>query len=186
MAKGRIHVTGASGSGVSTLARGLATALGLQAFDTDDFFWQPTDPACCQKRPVADRLALMEQVFLPRSDWVLAGSLSGWGDAIIPRFSSVIFLTAPVSVRLDRLRRRECQRHGVAIAAGGELEKAHQGFLDWAMRYDDPGFSGRSRMGHEAWLADLPCPVIRLDGAQDAGRVLADALGALDGVSAGA
>jgi hypothetical protein len=33
----RIHVMGASGSGTSTLARGLANAFDSQAFDTDDF-----------------------------------------------------------------------------------------------------------------------------------------------------
>jgi adenylate kinase family enzyme len=33
---------GASGSGTSTLARGLANAFDSQAFDTDDFYWKPT------------------------------------------------------------------------------------------------------------------------------------------------
>ena len=74
----RIHITGASGTGTSTLARVLAGRLETQAFDTDDFFWRPTDPPFQARRPVADRLALMQDVFLPRADWVLAGSFSGW------------------------------------------------------------------------------------------------------------
>jgi hypothetical protein len=75
----RIHVLGASGAGTSTLARGLASALDSQAFDTDDFYWTPTDPPFTEKRPVAERLALMEALFLPRRDWVLSGSFTSWG-----------------------------------------------------------------------------------------------------------
>ena len=175
----RIHILGASGTGTSTLARGLAGALGSQAFDTDDFYWRPSDPPSVEKRPAAERLALMQEVFLPRSDWVLSGSMQGWGSPVIPRLTHVIFLTMAAGPRLALLRRRERQRHGAAIAPGGARERAYRGFLNWAMGYDDPEFTGRSRAGHEAWLAGLRCPVIRLDAAA-AREALLDA--ALDGL----
>lgn len=180
----RIHITGASGTGTSTLARALATRLETQAFDTDDFYWQPGDPPFRAKRPVADRLTLMEKVFLPRADWVLAGSFSGWGDPVVPRLTHVVFLTLPAGPRLARLRARERRRYGEAIAEGGAMAATFRGFLDWAMGYDDENFPGRSRRMHEAWLAGLPCPVIRLsaDAAPDA---LADqVVGALDAAAA--
>ena len=54
-----------------------------------------------------------------------------------------------VHVRLARLRAREIERYGEdAIAAGGELHDAHANFLAL----------------HEAWLATLPCAVVRLEG----------------------
>ncbi|MDJ0825126.1 MAG: adenylate kinase [Rhodobacter sp.] len=176
----RIHILGASGTGTSTLARGLASALGSQAFDTDDFFWLPTDPPFTDKRPAADRLALMRTVFLPRSDWVLSGSMTGWGDPVIPRLTHVVFLTMAAGPRLARLRRRERQRNGALIAPGGPRAGAYRGFLDWAMAYDDPDFTGRSRRRHEAWLDALTCPVIRLDAAGPAEALLAAALAALE------
>ena len=40
----RIHITGASGFGVSTLGGALAARLGCAHLDTDDFYWLPTDP----------------------------------------------------------------------------------------------------------------------------------------------
>jgi adenylate kinase family enzyme len=40
----RIHITGASGAGVSTLGCALADALAIPHHDTDDYFWQPTSP----------------------------------------------------------------------------------------------------------------------------------------------
>ncbi len=175
----RIHILGASGTGTSTLARGLATALHSQVFDTDDFFWRPTDPPFTDKRPAEERVQLMQELFLPRADWILSGSATGWGDALIPFFTHVIYLTTAAPARLARLRQREQQRYGAQIQPGGAREAAHHGFLDWAMGYDNDGFTGRSRRRHEAWMLSLPCPVIRLDADQAAEAVLARALAAL-------
>ena len=51
-----IHVTGASGSGVTTLARALAERLSVAHLDTDDFYWLPSDPPYQQKREIASRV----------------------------------------------------------------------------------------------------------------------------------
>jgi hypothetical protein len=37
-------------------------------------------------------------------------------------------------------------------------------FIEWASRYDDGGLDIRSFQKHQAWLASLPCRVLRLDG----------------------
>lgn len=176
----RIHILGASGSGTSTLARGLAGALGSQAFDCDDFYWQPTDPPFQTKRPIAEREELMQALFLPRADWVLSGSFTSWGQRITPRLTHVIFMALPAGMRLARLRRRERARYGVRIDPGNDLAAQYRTFLDWAMSYDDPGFTGRSRHVHEAWLSQLDVPVIRLDAALSAAQLLDRAVDALD------
>lgn len=182
----RIHIMGASGSGTSTLARGLASALATQAFDTDDFFWRPTDPAFTQRRPVSERLALMNELFLPRADWVLSGSCIGWGDQIIPRLTNVVFLTLPAGVRLARLRARERRRYGAEIEKGGSRNEAFLTFLDWAMSYDDPKFTGRSRQVHELWLEELECPVTRLEALDSVDVLVPRVLAALDARAASA
>lgn len=38
----RIHITGASGSGTTTLGKAIAKKYGIKHFDTDDFYWQKT------------------------------------------------------------------------------------------------------------------------------------------------
>jgi hypothetical protein len=42
----------------------------------------------------------------------------------------------------------------------------HLEFLAWAARYDDADEAIRSRRLHEAWLAELPCAVTRVDGTR--------------------
>lgn len=167
----RLLVIGASGAGTSTLGRAVANARATQHFDVDDFFWMPTDPPFIQRRRPADRVALMQALFLPRPDWVLSGSPIGWGDAVIPRLTHAVFLTLEPGQRLDRLARREARRWGARIAGEGDLTRQHRGFMEWAAGYDDPAFIGRSRAAHEDWLDRLNCPVLRLDGDASPGRL---------------
>jgi adenylate kinase family enzyme len=171
MATPRIHITGASRAGVSALGAALARRLGCVNFDTDDFFWKPTDPPFHERRDLAERLDLITAALDGASlGWALSGSLDGWGDPLIPRFERVIFLETSTDVRMARLRERERRRYGAAIEPGGELHAHHLDFLAFAAAYETGQFTGtlrgRCRARHEAWLSRLPCPVIRLDGAR--------------------
>lgn len=159
----RVHLAGASGSGVTTVGRALAERCGWPYFDTDDFYWVPTDPPFRRKRDPDDRLARISDALAVSERWVLGGALDGWGDPLIDRFDTVVFLEAPTRIRIERLRARERQRFGDRIARGGDMHAHHRRFIAWAAGYEDGDVpAGRSRARQEAWLAALPCPVIRL------------------------
>lgn len=161
----RIHIVGASGSGTTTLGTALAERLGAAHLDTDNYFWEPTDPPFQQPREREKRCALLAAAFDTHPRWVLSGSLCCWGDIFIPRFELVIFLLVPTEVRLTRLRDRERQRYGTeALAPGGPMHTTHVAFLKWAAAYDGGDNEIRSRQHHEQWLVRLPCPCLRLEG----------------------
>jgi adenylate kinase family enzyme len=176
----RIHITGASGCGVSTLGRALADALALQPHDTDDYFWLPTTPPFRERRAVADRLRLMGEMFAPRAGWVLSGSLEGWGDPLIPLFDLVVFLRAPTGIRLARLRDREARHFGAdAVGPGGWRHAETEDFIEWASHYEDGTREGRNLAQQEAWLAALPRPVLRLDGTRPIRDLVAEVVATL-------
>jgi adenylate kinase family enzyme len=179
----RIHVVGASGSGTTSLAAAVARTLGVPHFDTDEFYWVKTNPPFREKRPIPERLELLGRALDEAGDsWVLSGSLAGWGDPLVPRFDLVVFLTLDRDVRMARLRAREVIRYGAArVRAGGDLAEATEDFLAWAARYDDAGPEQRSRVGHEAWLALLPCPVLRLDSSAPIEELCRQVIDASDG-----
>ncbi len=163
----RIHITGASCAGTTTLGLALAARLGCDQFDSDDFFWVPTDPPFNQRRPPEERLRLLRPELETRSTWVLSGSLANWGNPLIPHFTLVVFLWIPGALRMRRLKQREIDRYGAAaLGPGGAMHQKHLEFLAWAAQYDTAGPEMRSRVKHEAWLATLPCPVVRLEGDQ--------------------
>ncbi|WP_455410015.1 hypothetical protein [Streptomyces hiroshimensis] len=161
----RLLVTGASGAGSTTLGRALATLWAVPHADVDDYLWLPTSPPYTHKRPVEERLALMNALFVPRDAWVLSGSLRSWGGSVVAQVDGVVFLTIDVDTRMDRLKRREVARYGDTIERGGTHEAAHHDFMDWARGYEDTQAPGR-RSKDERWLAGLTCPVLRLDSAQ--------------------
>ncbi len=176
----RIHIFGASGSGTTALGRALAEALSSQHFDTDDFYWTPTDPPFTDKRPVPERVALLQQVFLPRRDWVLSGSLDSWSAGIDHRFTLAIYLELDTALRLNRLRSREDLRLSLA-GSPTEQERADvEAFLDWAAGYEDGLLAGRNRARHMAWMDQLDCPVLWVQSAPPVSQQVAQVLQELD------
>jgi uridine kinase len=93
----RVLVTGASGSGTTTLGRALSRKLKVTFFDVD-----------LAKVPHA----------------VTSGSVIQWGREIEDSFSLIVFLTLQAELRLSRLREREVARFGRADAKF--LEEAAQ------------------------------------------------------------
>jgi hypothetical protein len=110
-----------------------------------------------------DRLARLEAALDETEDWVLSGSLAGWGDPLMPRFETVVFLAVPTAERLRRLEARERARYGSAIDPGGALHAQSQAFLRWAAAYDEGDHTIRSRARHDLWLKHVPCPVVQLE-----------------------
>jgi hypothetical protein len=109
----------------------------------------------------------MREMFLPRLDWVLSGTVTGWGDELVPLFDLVVFVTTPRELRLQRLRGREATHFGAdAVAQDGWRHEEAESFVDWASHYEAGDREGRSFAKDEAWLAGLPCPVVRVDGAR--------------------
>ena len=161
----RIHIFGASGSGVSTLSRALAEQTGFKCIDVDDVFWELTDPPFQQKRPLVQRQELLAKHLEHVEGWVLAGSMCGWGNFVIPKIQLAIFLITPTPVRMARLQCRQRQQFGDRINLDGDMHQTHQAFIDWAVNYDNGSLDMRSRQSHEQWLQQLKCPLCRLDGS---------------------
>jgi len=159
----RVHITGASGAGTTTLGRALAERMRAPHLDTDDYFWLPTNPPFRTPRLREERLALLDADLPHAGAFVLSGSNRGWGDPLIPRYTLVVFLSVPTAIRLVRLRARERARYGAEIEPGGRMHAHFLEFIAWASRYDDGPETMRSRAAHEQWLAALPCPVLRLE-----------------------
>lgn len=162
----RIHITGASGSGVTTLGAALATSLAVPQFDTDDFYWLPTNPPFTTKRPASERVTLLSKKLTSQPGWVLSGSALKWGEPLEPLYNLVVFLTLDSALRMERVRQREHTRYGQRIEPGGDMVEASAAFLAWAATYDTAGEEQRSRAAHEAWLAARTVPVLRLDSSK--------------------
>ena len=165
--KNVIHIFGASGAGTTALGKKIASELGYFFMDTDDYFWLPTDVPFTVKRDREERLLLMKRDIEKAENAVLSGSLTEWGDGLIPLFTLAVRVNTQTDIRIQRLKAREYARFGDRIREGGDMYKAHLEFLAWASRYDDGDEEMRSRIHHDAWQKKLLCPLLTLDGADE-------------------
>jgi uridine kinase len=150
----RVLITGASGSGTTTLGGALASSIGGVFFDADDFYWMPTDPPFAEKRNRDLRSSLFSDALRSHPRVVVAGSIMGWGRELEDGFDLIVFLQLETAIRIARLREREMRIYG----------RVDPAFIEWATRYDVGPPSGRSLKKHENWLATRKCPVVRIDG----------------------
>ena len=175
----KLHIFGASGAGATTLGQALGEQLSVPYFDTDTYFWRPTEPPFTQRRPVAERDAQLTHDLARHSSWLLGGSLVGWGEHWLAAFDLAVFLWLPPTLRLARLQQREHERYGEAIRADPARAEQSQAFLAWAAGYDDSSSGGsRTLANHSSWLSCFTCPVLELRGdlpvTERVGRVQAE------------
>lgn len=159
----RIHILGASGSGTSTLGAALARRVGVAHGDSDSLYWLPTDPPYTTPRPIAERQELLLRILPVDGNWVFSGAATKWAAPLERHYDLVVFLRLDPAVRMARLRQREAARHGARIHPGGDMAATNAAFIAWAESYDTAGSLRRGLVTHEAWLADQPAPVLRLN-----------------------
>jgi adenylate kinase family enzyme len=150
----KIFVMGASGSGTSTLGRGLSRRLNLLHADSDDFYWEETDPPFTIPR-APEQLHERFYNFVKAQNFVLSGDVLNWGlpeRDVLDAFSHVIFIYVPWEEREQRLRQREHRRYGARIMQGGDMHETFENFIEWSKHYDSGLFPGRNKKSQSEFV----------------------------------
>ncbi len=149
-----VLITGASGSGTTTLGKYTAGKLKWNFIDADDYFWLPTNPPYEKRREEDERLKLILDEIRKHDCNVIAGSIMEWGDELENSFDLIAFLYLDTSIRISRLEIREKTNLG----------RVDPEFINWASEYDTGPEYGRSFEKHKTWLAKRKCKVITIEG----------------------
>lgn len=158
----KIHITGASCSGVTTLGLQLSKSLDIPYFDSDYFFWEKTDPPFTTRRLPELRNVLLFKELSKSHSWIIGGSIINWSLNL--EFDLVVFLLLPKELRLERLKKREFERYGDIIYSNKERHAQYMEFFNWASGYDDNTAQDRTLLAHQEWLEKLSSPVLELTG----------------------
>ncbi len=161
----KIHIVGASGSGVTTLGQALTRKLSIPYFDSDDYFWLPSDPPFTKRQDPIERNKRIAEDLAKTQNWILGGSVFDWGENLFPKFDLIVFLYLPQQTRMERLKKREMERYGDSIATDPERQTRFTKFLAWAEDYDNhSGIANRTLKAHKAWLATIKEPILKIEG----------------------
>ena len=161
----KIHIFGASGSGVTTTGEALSKKLDIPYFDSDAYFWEKTQTPFTIRRNPDERNSKIQSDLENQEKWILGGSIFEWGEKVFPEFDLVIFLYIPSEIRMERLKKREFERYGNVIYTEPERIKQFEDFITWASDYDDSkGIASRNLKAHENWLTTLESPILKISG----------------------
>ena len=165
-----IIINGASGTGKTTLAGELAKQLGFQHIDLDDYYYHWDTDIPFSSFPSQDEVRERVMNDIAQGGYfVMSGTIGGilW-DLVNPLFDLAVLLTVPNKIRMERLEAREYTRFGERIRKGGDMYENSQKFLKESKLYDTGVHPAVpvTRERHEKWAAEIPCPVLRLDGTK--------------------
>jgi len=161
----KIHIFGASGSGVTTTGEALSKKLDIPYFDSDAYFWEETQTPFTIRRDPNERNSKIQSELKSQENWILGGSIFEWGKNVFPDFDLVIFLWISPEIRIKRLKKREFERYGNVIYTEPERIKQFKNFITWASDYDDSkGIASRNLKAHENWLTTIESPILKISG----------------------
>ncbi|MFT6964563.1 MAG: adenylate kinase family enzyme [Flammeovirgaceae bacterium] len=163
----KILLFGASGSGTSTLGREIEKKSNFKHLDVDDYYWKPTNPPYQEKVPLGERNQKLTTDFQQYENVIVSGSMVSWGKEWESVFDLVVFIYLNPTIRIQRLQQREFERYGNKLLTDEKVKQASEDFIEWAKKYDEPDFTGRSLKVHRDWIELLDCPVLELDGAEE-------------------
>ena len=150
-----IIILGLNGSGKSTLARITAGRLGFQALDIENYFFEPAQIPYSHPRSREACYAALLADIRSGGNFVLAHVRGDCGAEINAMYAFAVLLSAPVEVRMARIRSRALERFGKRVLPGGDLYEQEEGFFRMA--------AGRTEEPLERFLQSLSCPILRLD-----------------------
>ena len=168
-----IILFGAMGVGDTTLGKEIAARLGLPHFDLDDYHWRwDTDIPYTVFRSREERTEHLLSEVAKHPRFVMSGSMWSIRKAFEDMFVLAVFMTAPAEICAERIRQRSIDRWGGRVLPGGDMYEASGVYRDYAAcarSYDRDIRPNMCMVQHEEWAAELPCPVLRLDGTKDIG-----------------
>ncbi|HBM15270.1 MAG TPA: adenylate kinase [Lentisphaeria bacterium] len=161
----KLHIFGASGSGVTTLGQAIANRLDVPYFDSDNYFWKNTEQPFTERYNAEERNLRIIADLEKHDDWILGGSVINWGDHVFPTFDLIVFLYLPKEIRIERLKKREFERYGDQLCSDQKKLKKFENFINWASDYDDnSGIANRTLHAHEKWIAKANTKILKLVG----------------------
>lgn len=155
---GGIIVFGANGSGKSAIGRELARILNIKYMDIEDYHFMKSEIPYTMERSREDCLNLMLADIEKYRSFVISAVIGDFGEKITSLYDFAVFMSAPLEIRIERIRQRAYKKFGERICEGGDMYEQELKFVDFA--------TSRSLSRIEQWAETLLCPVIYVDGTK--------------------
>lgn len=161
-----IAIVGLNGSGKTTLGRALAERLGYFRIDVEDYYF-PAEGAFDSPRG-RDEVERMMLADIEKHENFVLSSVCADFESIEPFYELIVYLEAPKTERMERIRQRSLNRFGVRVLPGGDLYESEENFFAFAEK--------RTPEKIEKWIENVACPVLRVDSTRAVDEIAAEIL----------
>ena len=153
-----ICVCGLNGSGKTTLAKAIAKELGFTHMDIEHYYFTSKENPYSTQRTKEEAENLLLQDIKANPRFVFSAVSGNVAKEIAEHYDLVIYLNAPLDIRMSRIRKRSYDMLGSRALFGGDLYEQEEKFFEFAQK--------RTPDKIESWLESVQCKVIRLDGTK--------------------
>lgn len=153
---GGIIIFGANGSGKSTVGREVARVLKFKYMDIEAYHFIESVIPYTAVRPRQECLDLMLADIEKYHSFVMTAVTGDLGEQISSMYEFAVFLSAPLELRIERIKQRTYEQYRERVCAGGDMYEQNLRFIDFV--------ASRSLIKIEQWTETLKCPVIQIDG----------------------
>ncbi|MFA6948298.1 MAG: AAA family ATPase [Eubacteriales bacterium] len=163
-----IVIFGANGSGKTTLGHELAKALNFKHIDVENYYFDKSDIFYQHPHTKDDVIREMLADIKRHGAFVFSGVTGDYGDEIVSMFKLGIFLSAPVDLRMERIRNRAIEKHGERAMPGGDIYEDRERFIKFAQT--------RNLEVIDKWADTLTCPIIQIDSAKPISEIVSSVM----------
>lgn len=134
-----IYITGASGSGTTSLGELIGVNYDVNLIESDEISMLSTDPPFQFPRPLEQRLDLLCERLDENKVNVIVGSINDWGINVIQNADIFILLYEEFAERKKRIYEREKKRFGNKLEDDEIVKKNFKRLIEWTAKYDTFG-----------------------------------------------
>ncbi len=131
-----ICVCGLNGSGKTTFAAALANKLGFKHMDVEDYYFLPSEIPYSISRTREEAEVLLLQDMKENLFFVFSAVDGDMNIDVGLEYDLVIYLYAPLDVRMARVKKREFDKFGGRVLPGGDMYEQEQKFFEFVSKRD--------------------------------------------------
>lgn len=151
-----IAIVGANGSGKTTLGKKLSELLGYRHMDVEDYYFKESSVPYANPRTRGEVQELLLADINKHRRFILSSVNCDFGTTINSLFDCIVYITAPLDIRMGRIKNRAFEKFGPRVLDGGDMYEQEQKFFNYV--------ASRTMDKTDAWIQTMNCPIIYVDG----------------------
>lgn len=153
-----IAIVGGNGSGKTTLGKLLAETLGYTHMDVEDYYFKDSSVPYANPRTKEEVQELLLSDMNTHGNFVFSSVGGDMGAEVNAKYDLILYIQAPLDIRLERVKRRAFEQFGDRVSQGGDMYEQEQSFFDFV--------AARTPDRIDAWIKTMECPVLCVDGCK--------------------